>query len=75
MEIYKRRNTHILKSLVLFNQEDQHTHQRNDEFIFWKKILVCPILEPNAKGGFSLRNLTLVGKRDSLTIQQYKSSK
>ena len=40
----------ILKSLVLFDQEDQHTHYRNDEFIFGEKILACPIAEPNAKG-------------------------
>ncbi|GAB1308736.1 glycoside hydrolase family 31 protein [Urechidicola sp. KH5] len=40
----------ILKSLVLFDQEDPHTHYRNDEFVFGEKILVCPINEPNAKG-------------------------
>lgn len=40
----------ILKSLVLFDQNDKHTHYRNDEFIFGEKILICPILEPNAKG-------------------------
>ncbi|MCF6167485.1 glycoside hydrolase family 31 protein [Lutibacter sp.] len=40
----------ILKSLVLFDQEDPHTHYRNDEFIFGEKILICPIIEPNAKG-------------------------
>lgn len=40
----------ILKSLVLFDQNDPHTHYRNDEFIFGEKILVCPILEPNSKG-------------------------
>ncbi|PJA05571.1 MAG: glycosyl hydrolase [Flavobacteriales bacterium CG_4_10_14_0_2_um_filter_35_18] len=40
----------ILKSLVLFDQDDLQTHHRNDEFIFGEKILVCPILEPNAKG-------------------------
>ncbi|PHQ56293.1 MAG: glycosyl hydrolase [Lutibacter sp.] len=40
----------ILKSLVLFDQEDPHTHYRDDEFIFGEKILICPILEPNAKG-------------------------
>jgi alpha-glucosidase len=40
----------ILKSLVLFDQKDQHTHYRNDEFIFGEKILACPIAEPNAKG-------------------------
>ncbi|THD67995.1 DUF4968 domain-containing protein [Robertkochia marina] len=40
----------MLKSLMYYDQEDQHTHYRNDEFIFGNHILVCPILEPNAKG-------------------------
>ena len=40
----------ILKSLVLFDQDDVHTHYRTDEFIYGDKILVCPILEPNSKG-------------------------
>ena len=40
----------ILKSLVLFDQDDTHTHYRNDEFIYGEKILICPILEPNSKG-------------------------
>jgi len=47
---YANEGVPILKSLVLFDQEDAHTHYRNDEFIFGEKILVCPILEPNAKG-------------------------
>jgi alpha-glucosidase len=47
---YANEGVPILKSLVLFDQEDQHTNYRNDEFIFGEKILVCPILEPNAKG-------------------------
>lgn len=42
--------TPILKSLVLYDQEDVHTHYRTDEFIFGESILVCPILEPNARG-------------------------
>jgi len=42
--------TPILKSLVLFDQDDVHTHYRTDEFMFGDQILVCPILEPNAKG-------------------------
>ncbi|HKK12353.1 MAG TPA: TIM-barrel domain-containing protein, partial [Flavobacteriaceae bacterium] len=42
--------TPIIKSLVLFDQEDVHTHYRTDEFMFGDKILVCPIIEPNAKG-------------------------
>ena len=40
----------ILKSLVLYDQTDMHTHYRNDEFIFGEKILACPITEPNSKG-------------------------
>ena len=40
----------ILKSLVLYDQADMHTHYRNDEFVFGEKILACPITEPNAKG-------------------------
>ena len=39
-----------MKSLVVYDQEDAQTHYRNDEFIFGDQILVCPILEPNAKG-------------------------
>lgn len=40
----------LLKSLVLYDQEDSHTHYRNDEFIFGDQMLICPILEPNARG-------------------------
>jgi alpha-glucosidase len=40
----------IIKSLVLYDQDDVQTHYRNDEFIFGEKFLVCPILEPNSKG-------------------------
>jgi alpha-glucosidase len=47
---YAEEGTPMLKSLVVYDQEDQQTHYRNDEFIFGDKILVCPILEPNAKG-------------------------
>jgi len=47
---YANEGIPILKSLVLYDQKDQHTHYRNDEFIFGEKILVCPINEPNAKG-------------------------
>ncbi|MFC7445349.1 Alpha-glucosidase, family 31 of glycosyl hydrolase [Mesoflavibacter sp. HG96] len=42
--------TPLLKSLVLFDQEDPQTHYRTDEFIYGNKILVCPVQEPNAKG-------------------------
>jgi alpha-glucosidase len=40
----------ILKSLVMYDQEDPQTHYRTDEFVFGDKILVCPVQEPNAKG-------------------------
>jgi len=47
---YLNEGTPILKSLVLFDQEDIQTHYRTDEFIFGDQILVCPIIEPNSKG-------------------------
>ncbi len=40
----------MLKSLVLYDQEDSQTHHRTDEFIYGEHILVCPIGEPNSKG-------------------------
>ncbi len=40
----------LLKPLVYYDQSDQQTHYRTDEFIFGNQILVCPILEPNALG-------------------------
>ncbi|WCO03036.1 glycoside hydrolase family 31 protein [Psychroserpens ponticola] len=40
----------ILKSLVLYDQEDVQTHYRTDEFIYGENILVCPIIEQNARG-------------------------
>ena len=47
---YVEEGTPILKSLVLFDQEDVQTHYRTDEFIFGDHILACPVQEPNAKG-------------------------
>jgi alpha-glucosidase len=40
----------LLKPLVLFDQDDVQTHFRTDEFVYGDQILVCPIIEPNAKG-------------------------
>lgn len=40
----------IIKPLYYFDQEDPQTHFRTDEFIYGNHILVCPILEANAKG-------------------------
>lgn len=42
--------TPLLKSLVMYDQEDHQTHYRTDEFVFGDQILVCPIQEPNSKG-------------------------
>jgi len=47
---YVENGTPILNSLVLYDQDDVHTHYRTDEFVFGTQILACPILEPNAKG-------------------------
>lgn len=47
---YSKEGLPMLRSLVLYDQEDPQTHFRTDEFIFGQQILVCPIQEPNAKG-------------------------
>ncbi len=47
---YTKENIPMVQSLVFFDQEDNQTHFRTDEFIFGEKILVCPIQEPNAQG-------------------------
>ncbi|WP_242092460.1 glycoside hydrolase family 31 protein [Aestuariivivens sediminicola] len=47
---YAEESIPILKSLVLYDQDDPQTHYRNDEFMFGEKILVCPINGPNQKG-------------------------
>ncbi|MEL6811168.1 MAG: glycoside hydrolase family 31 protein [Bacteroidota bacterium] len=47
---YLKEGIPMLKSLVLYDQDDPQTHYRTDEFIFGDKIFVCPILESNSKG-------------------------
>ncbi|SDB42076.1 alpha-glucosidase [Flavobacteriaceae bacterium MAR_2010_188] len=47
---YVNHGTPLIQSLVLYDQHDVHTHYRTDEFIYGSQILVCPILEPNARG-------------------------
>tara|TARA_R110000868_G_scaffold45958_2_gene152171 strand:- start:986 stop:3385 length:2400 start_codon:yes stop_codon:yes gene_type:complete len=47
---YSKEGLPMLRSLVLYDQEDAQTHFRTDEFIFGEQILVCPIQEPNSKG-------------------------
>lgn len=47
---YTENGTPILKPIFYYDQTDQQTHFRTDEFVFGHHILVCPILEPNSKG-------------------------
>ncbi|MEM9685612.1 MAG: glycoside hydrolase family 31 protein [Bacteroidota bacterium] len=47
---YANEGIPMLKSLVYYDQEDLQTHYRTDEFLFGDHIVVCPIVEPNAKG-------------------------
>ncbi|MDX1470093.1 MAG: glycoside hydrolase family 31 protein, partial [Flavobacteriaceae bacterium] len=47
---YVSDGTPLIQSLVVYDQEDVHTHYRTDEFIYGTQILVCPIQEPNARG-------------------------
>lgn len=47
---YIEEGSPILKSLVIYDQADLQNHNRTDEFIYGDQILVCPIIEPNAKG-------------------------
>jgi len=47
---YSKEGLPMLRSLVLYDQDDTQTHFRTDEFIFGQQILVCPIQEPNTKG-------------------------
>ncbi|NNE75820.1 MAG: DUF5110 domain-containing protein, partial [Pricia sp.] len=47
---YSKEAKPMLQPLVCYDQEDNQSHFRTDEFIFGEQILVCPIQEPNAKG-------------------------
>lgn len=47
---YVIEGTPMIKSLFLYDQEDHQTYYRTDEFLFGDHILVCPILEANARG-------------------------
>ncbi len=47
---YAQEGVPMLKPLVMIDQTDHQTYYRTDEFIFGDHILICPIMEPNAKG-------------------------
>jgi len=44
--------TPMLKPISMFDQSDQDTLYRVDEFLMGDHILVCPVLEPNAKSRY-----------------------
>ena len=46
---YVKEYTPILRPISLYDQNDQNTLYRVDEFMFGDHILVCPVLEPNVK--------------------------
>ncbi|MDT8347833.1 MAG: glycoside hydrolase family 31 protein, partial [Flavobacteriaceae bacterium] len=47
---YTEEGLPMLKPLFVYDQDDPQTHYRNDEFMYGKQLLVCPIVEPNARG-------------------------
>lgn len=47
---YTEEGLPMLNPLFVYDQDDAQTHYRNDEFIYGKQLLVCPIDEPNARG-------------------------
>lgn len=47
---YHNQGTPMIKPLMMYDQTDSQTYYRADEFLFGNHILICPILEPNAKG-------------------------
>ena len=44
--------TPMLKPISVYDQQDQDTLYRVDEFLLGDHILVCPVLEPNAKSRY-----------------------
>jgi len=49
---YVNEFTPMLKPISMFDQTDQDTLYRVDEFLMGDHILVCPVLEPNAKSRY-----------------------
>lgn len=49
---YVNEFTPMLKPISMFDQSDQDTLYRVDEFLMGDHILVCPVLEPNAKSRY-----------------------
>jgi len=49
---YVNEFTPMLKPISMFDQCDQDTLYRVDEFLMGDHILVCPVLEPNAKSRY-----------------------
>ncbi|MBK8624060.1 MAG: glycoside hydrolase family 31 protein [Saprospiraceae bacterium] len=49
---YVTEYTPMLKPISIYDQHDQDTLYRVDEFLMGDHILVCPVLEPNAKSRY-----------------------
>ncbi len=49
---YVTEYTPVLKPISVYDQSDQDTLYRVDEFLMGDHILVCPVLEPNAKSRY-----------------------
>jgi alpha-glucosidase len=49
---YVNEFTPMLKPISMFDQHDQDTLYRVDEFLMGDHMLVCPVLEPNAKSRY-----------------------
>jgi alpha-glucosidase len=47
---YINKGLPIIQSLVFYDQSDNQTHFRTDEFMFGPHLLVCPVQEANAQG-------------------------
>ncbi len=46
---YVQKGTPIIKQLSFYDQQDQHTYNREEEFLFGNSILVHPVKEAKAK--------------------------
>jgi alpha-glucosidase len=49
---YVKNGTPMLRPLYMYDQKDEETLYRSDEFLFGDHIFVCPIMESNAIGRY-----------------------